>query len=319
MSKDCQSKKWLITINNPDDHGITEEMIHEILQQMPLRYACMSKEIASTGTPHYHIFVLAKSAMRFSTIKHKLPEAHIDKAKGTAQDNRDYIRKDGKWADTDKAETRVPGSFWEFGSLPSPAEEKSPDKAALIDLILSGRSDFEIVNVYPNFSFRLKDMALLRQTLLSDKYRELCRDVTVTYLYGPNAEVMTNYVYAQHDPRDICRITNYRHSKSISYDSYTAEDVLLLERFRGDIPLRDLLALCSGYPTTLPARYTDRMACYTMLYITSDLGPDLQYPCGDYSVPRMNEFLGRIDRIIEFLADGSVVVHRDREASNDPH
>lgn len=314
MDKDVQSKKWNLTINNPDDHGITAEGLKDILHNMPLIYTCFRKEISTTGTPHFHVYILTKSAMRFSTLKRRFDVAHIEKAQGTSQENRDYIRKEGKWADTDKAETSVPDSFWEYGDMPSPAEEKSPDKAIIIALIRAGYTDVEILDINPGFAFKLKDMALLRQTLMSDKYHEECRKVTVIYMYGPNAEAMTNYIYSQYVARDICRIISFK-GKSITFDSYTAEDVLLLERFRSDIPLRDVLNYCSGYPTMLPARYADRAACYTRLYITSDLAPDLQYTSGEYSVARVKEFFNRIDEVIEFMEDGTMIVRKSKEAA----
>ena len=56
--------------------------------------------------------------MRFGTVKKRFPTAHIDKATGTSKEIRDYVCKQGKWADTDKAQTSVEGTFKEFGTLP---------------------------------------------------------------------------------------------------------------------------------------------------------------------------------------------------------
>ena len=76
--------------------------------------------------------------MRFSTIKGRFPTAHIEKAYGSAKDNRDYIRKEGRWADTEKAETAVPETFEEWGDLPSEKEESSPDKYRLLQSLREG-------------------------------------------------------------------------------------------------------------------------------------------------------------------------------------
>ena len=54
-------------------------------------------EIATTGTKHMHIFIYSKSPIRFSTLKNRFPVAHIDKANGSVIENRDYLRKEGKW------------------------------------------------------------------------------------------------------------------------------------------------------------------------------------------------------------------------------
>lgn len=87
--------------------------IREILRRFSPAYSCMADEIATTGTYHTHIFLYSPSPMRFSTIKGRFPTAHIEKAYGSAKDNRDYIRKEGRWAETDKAETSVADTFEE--------------------------------------------------------------------------------------------------------------------------------------------------------------------------------------------------------------
>lgn len=99
---DPQSRKWNITINNPQSVGLTHEAIVDMLRLFSPRYYCLADEIATTGTPHTHIFLLADSPICFSTLKNRFPLAHIEKAFGSAQENRAYIRKEGKWADSEK-------------------------------------------------------------------------------------------------------------------------------------------------------------------------------------------------------------------------
>ena len=98
----------MITINNPQTCGLDHNRILELLQLFRL---CLADEIAGTGTYHTHIFLYSHSPMRFGTVKRRFPPAHIDKANGTAQENRDYIRKEGKWAETAKAGDK---SGWKF-------------------------------------------------------------------------------------------------------------------------------------------------------------------------------------------------------------
>ena len=119
-SKDSQSRKWMLTINNPAVCEMPHERIIETLQLFNPDYFCMADEIATTGTYHTHVYLYSKSPMRFSTVKKRFPTAHIDRALGTAQENRDYIRKEGRWEVTAKIETRVEGTFFEFGTMPKP-------------------------------------------------------------------------------------------------------------------------------------------------------------------------------------------------------
>ena len=136
--KDTQSRKWMLVINNPEDHGLTKDKIIELLNLFHPDYFCLAAEISSTGTYHIHIFLYSTSPIRFSSVKNRFPTAHIEPAKGSCLQNREYVRKDGKWKGTDKADTSVEGSFQEFGLMPSEADEKSPKNAAVIQHVKDG-------------------------------------------------------------------------------------------------------------------------------------------------------------------------------------
>ncbi len=51
-SKDTQSRKWTLVINNPEEHGFTTERIIELLHLFNPDYFCMAEEIAASGTHH---------------------------------------------------------------------------------------------------------------------------------------------------------------------------------------------------------------------------------------------------------------------------
>ena len=123
MATNTQSRKWMLTINNPQTCELDHDRIREILSLFSPDYFCMADEIATTGTYHTHIFLYSASPIRFNTVKNRFPTAHIEKALGTAQENKDYIQKSGKWEETEKAETSVEGTFYEFGVMPSESEE----------------------------------------------------------------------------------------------------------------------------------------------------------------------------------------------------
>ena len=81
----------------------------------------------------------------------RFPIAHIEKAYGSAQENRDYIRKDGKWKDTEKSETVVPDTFFEWGHMPDIREEKAPKLFQLIQDVQAGISTTDILHNTPDF------------------------------------------------------------------------------------------------------------------------------------------------------------------------
>lgn len=299
------SKSWLLTINNPDKYGYTQELLVGLLHTLSLVCFCMGQEIGDKGTPHYHIYLYAHSRLRFSTLHNLIPEAHIDRPRGTALQCRDYIRKEGSYRNEAKAHTRVDGTYLEWGEFPSPCEEKGGASYELLVMLQAGKSNTEIWGQSADLIFNTKQLDAARLALLADKAETAFRDVTVTYLCGPPHIDLTGIVYARHAASDICRIAKYQTGGSaVHFDAYHGQSVLLLDNFYSDIPLRDLLQMAGRYPYQLPARFNDRPAAYLSIYIVSNWLPEEQYALdGPHA---QQAFLNRIDCRIEVLPDGTL-------------
>ena len=308
-----QSRKIQATINNPTAHGMTHEVIIDRAQLFNPDYFCLADEIGASGTYHTHLFIYSSSPMRFNTIKKRFPTAHIEPAKGSCQENRDYIRKEGKWADTEKAETRVEGTFQEFGTMPNASDEKSPKMAQLIRYIKDGLTNLEIIDMDPSYAFKTKEIDLLRQQLLEDRYTRENRKVIVHYIYGDSGTGKTRSIYEKHPATDICRITNYPAKGNVQVDAYKGQPVLVFEEFHSQIPIAAMLNFLDIYPVMLPARYYDRVACYTTVYITSNIPLDQQYPeIQKCKLETWNAFLRRIHTVTEYRKGGFI-----REVKNE--
>ena len=307
MENDYQSKKYLLTINNPQDCGMTHEEIINRAQKFNPDYFCLSDEVGASGTPHTHVFIYSGSPMRFSTMKKRFPTAHIDKAMGSSQSNREYIRKEGKWDDTDKSETRVEGSFQEFGKVPDEADEKSPKYAQLIQWVRDGLSNEEILALDPSFALKTRDIDVLRQELRSAEYTSKNRKIRVHYIFGDSGTGKTRSIFEKHPASDICRITNYGTRGRVQFDAYRGQSVLVFEEFHSQIPIAEMLNYLDIYPVMLPARYYDRVACYTEVYITSNIPIEQQYPDLQKSKGETwNAFLRRIHTVTEYRQGGII-------------
>lgn len=307
MDNDYQAKKFLLTINNPQTCGMTHEEIINRAQKFNPDYFCLSDEVGASGTPHTHVFVYSASPMRFSTMKKRFPTAHIDKAMGSAQSNREYIRKEGKWVDTDKSETRIEGSFQEFGEIPNEADEKSPKMARLIQWVRDGMCNEEILAMDPSFALKTKDIDVLRQELKFTEYSSKNRQIRVHYIFGDSGTGKTRSIFEKHPASDICRITNYGSKGRVQFDSYRGQSVLVFEEFHSQIPIADMLNYLDIYPVMLPARYYDRTACYTEVYITSNIPLEQQYPDLQKSQGETwNALLRRIHTVTEYRRGGII-------------
>ena len=298
---DTFSRKWQLTFNNPKEHGWTHEKIREVLGSFPtLCYWCMADEIGGEQqTYHTHLFLnLAPSKCRFSTLKSKFPGAHIEKAFGTSRENRDYIMKDGKWKDSEKGTTSVEGTFEEFGECPEETPGKSKEAERILEMLKDGADNMEIVEAIPS-AMKIIDKVERTRSMLRDKqFSEVWRDLTVTYIFGKTGAGKTRSVMEKYGYPNCYRVTDYKHP----FDTYDGQDVIIFEEFRGGLKHGDMLNYLDGYPILLPCRYFNRQACYTKVFIITNVSPDTQYMNVD--IESRNAFYRRIHRVIRFWDDG---------------
>lgn len=92
----------------------------------------------------------------------------------------------------------------------------------------------------------------------------------------------------------------------------------MLEEFHSQIPISAMLNYLDIYPLTLPARYTDRTACYTKVFITSNIPLEEQYrDIQRVQMETWRAFLRRITNVVEFLPDGTTVMRKKGELPYD--
>ncbi len=303
--EDIQRNAYQLTINNPAIYGYTHEKISQIITSefLTLRYFCMADEIGEQGTPHTHIYIYLDSRVRWSKIKKAFPEAHIEAAKGSPQSNLDYIKKTGKWTETNKAETSVEGSFEEFGSFPKQKGHKQ-DLEELYELVKNGYSNAEILAMNNDYILQIDKLDKLRTIFLIEKYKNTRRlGLKVIYIEGPTGTGKTRHVLDQHGDANVYRVADYKHP----FDNYSCQPVLCFDEFRSQLPISDMLNYLDIYPLELPARYSNKYACYDFVYIISNWSIYEQYSAIQHEQPTTwAAFLRRINKIIVYNADGSI-------------
>lgn len=308
-----QSLKFNLTVNNLQEVGLTlEDMDRAILDNINPQYYVRSQEIGESGTTHFHAALFRPAPIRFNTLKRLLPTAHIEKAYGSMEENRDYIAKGGKWAATGKADTAVPGTFKEYGQIPAAQEEKATTMSTIMKELEQGKTTADILALHPEHAMQAQKIDALREILRTDKVSGKDRGtLDVSYLYGATGTGKTRSVYDAHDPRDVCRITNYGGSNGVRFDQYHGQDILVFDEFASQVPLSDMLNYLDRYPLMLPARYSDRAACYTKVYIISNLPLTGQYKGEQANAPeRWAAFCRRLTRVLEYRAGSVIIVHK---------
>lgn len=266
-----RARKYQLTINNPREYGETHDVIKEKLTEINPKYWCMCDEQGETY--HTHLYIHFENAREFNSLKKLFPSSHIESCNGTAKENRDYIRKEGKYADTDKAETNLIDTFEEFGFLPEEKQGKRTDIAIAREMLEDGCPVNEVIKEYPQFMTQRKSLEEYRLSLQFEKFKTIERDITVIYQYGETGTGKSRSVYGKHGYESVYSVNNYKHP----FDGYDGEPVIVFEEFRGQIPISEMLQYLDRYPCKLPARYNDKVACYTTVYINSNLPLEKQY------------------------------------------
>lgn len=274
--RDTMSRRYLLTINNPTEHGFDHQKIVGILQGFKnLTYYILCDEIGERGTPHTHIFFVLKNPMRFSTVKKHFPPARIEDLRGTPEQCRDYIKKEGKYLNSEKKATNLPETLEEWGVCPINQQGKRSDIEELILLIKSGHTDDEILDLLPEPAFRnIERINKIRTVHLTALFKETRRlDLKVHFVTGKTGTGKTRDILDRHGDANVFRVTDYSHP----FDLYQLEPVIVFEEFRSSLRLQDMLNYLDIYPVTLPARYNPKVACYSTVYVVSNWTFEQQY------------------------------------------
>lgn len=274
INNNRRSRKYQLTFNNPEKHkNCSHAAIKEKLASWDSSlYWCMCDEIAKI--PHTHLFIQFKNPIYFSSLKKTFPTAHIEEAQGTAEENRTYIRKEGRWENTEKGTSNLLETFEEWGNIPKAGQGKRNDLANLYQMIKDGYSNVEILEINPDNLLNLQHIDKARLEILSSRYKAERRiNLLVTYVSGSTAYGKSRHILDSHGDSSVYRVTDYKHP----FDTYSGEDVIVFEEFRSDLPIGNMLNYLDIYPLQLPARYNNRQACYNFVYIVSNWKLDDQY------------------------------------------
>lgn len=309
---DTQALMYQLTINDSLKKGYTHERIFEILHRnfKTLVYLCMEDEKGTLF--HTHIFVVFSSRVRFSMIKRYFPESHIERCRGTISDNVAYVSKSGKWENDSKQETKIQGSFEEYGTRPPDSRGKRHDMSELYQMVLDNMTNAEILAVNQDYILQIDKIDKVRTTILTERFKDSVRlDMEVCYISGHTGTGKTRGVLEAHNFIDVYRITDYKNP----FDGYRCQPVIAFDEFRSSLRLKEMLLYCDIYPLELPSRYANKYACYNKVYIISNWALERQYPEAQREDRESWEaFLRRIHKVITYDDKGKKIIYPSVQA-----
>ena len=215
-----------------------------------------------------------RNSVMFDTVRSKFYGAHIEPAKGKHRENRDYIRKEGKWLDDAKHETNHPETFEEWGELPPDKSRSESQAEQIMQMVMEGKTNAQILREMPTAYSKINYIEQARQTLLQEQHENEWRNLSVTYIWGETGAGKTRSIMELYGYANVYRVMDYAHP----FDSYKGQDVILFDEFRSQLPLSAMLGYLDGYPVELPCRYANKQARFTKVFLVSNIPLEQQYP-----------------------------------------
>lgn len=217
-------KKMCFTLNNytPEE----EQIIRDYIQAKAL-FGVYGHEVGEGGTPHLQGYINFHRSMSFKSVKKLLPRIHLEKAKGTDEQNLHYCSKQ----DT---KPFVHGTPQYSG--------KRNDLHDLCRVALTGRLLPQVARDYPTAYVKYHKGILSLVDLMRDP-RDINDPPTVLWLWGPSGVGKTRYAYDHLPPDQI-----YVKDGTQWWDGYTQQQCILIDDFDGKWPFRDFLRLLDRYP-----------------------------------------------------------------------
>lgn len=225
------------------------------------RYLRGQNEIGEGGFDHWQVVVCFKQTKRLAGAKQFFcPQAHVELSRSAAANQ--YVFKE---------DTRVEGSQFEYGELPKTCQKEmwKKVKAAAI----AGNID----------SIDIPDDIYVRY------YGTLCR-IAKDHSKPPlrtvvGAELYWGLTHSGKSYKAFNEATNrsgdgnvYRKSGSTKWwDGYTGETVVIIDEFRGEIPVTSLLEWLDVYPCRVETKGGSVPLRATYFYVTSNLYIDNWY------------------------------------------
>lgn len=280
----AQIRSWFMTINAHEEGGVptisadqVEDAFREIDPDADWVFQLERGESGGAqGYLHYQATLLlsrSKPRRRQDVVRvlkaHGLPDAHLEKIRRTGAATR-YCS---------KSETRQAGPWWSSEHFREASVRKAKasgsgavgDRLLLADAVDEGLTPQEIaLDEKLRLLLTSANIGFVEKIWTAQKAKRWSseqRDVEVTYIWGETGVGKTRSVREAVPPEKLYSAVL---SGRDPFGKYLFEPVLLLDEFRGDYPLPELLQLLDRYPVQLDRRYENSWAAWTKVFICSN-------------------------------------------------
>lgn len=261
---DTRHRRWMLTVPAEGEKGFTRDELQQALAPYESFLGQLEQGEGGTEYRHWQLVLVHGEPIRFSTLKKKLPTAHLE----PVRDLRAAL------AYVQKEDTRVPDEkpLVKGEISPGPGQGHRSDLDELRTRILQGQETADELILSDSSAWRhsrlVGDLVGAR-----DRSRQegKLRDVQVRAVFGDTGTGKTSAaIQGLQALGSVCRVT---HWGSGAFDGYDGQDSIIFDEFAGQPPLTELLTWLDTYPVALPARYRPRQAAFVRVVLCSNAPP----------------------------------------------
>mgnify|MGYP002716558780 CR=1 FL=1 len=262
--KNTRHRRWILTVPAEGEKGVSRDELEDALERYDSYLGQLEQGEGGSSYRHWQLVLVHSEPIRFSTLKKKLPTAHVEPVRDLRA-SLAYVQKEDTRVEDEKP--LVKGEI-----NPGPGQGHRSDLDALRTRILEGQETADELILSDSGAWRhsrlVGDLVSAR-----DRHRQegKLRDVQVRVIYGDTGTGKTSAVLdGLHRLGTVCRVTHWGVG---AFDSYDGQDSLVLDEFAGQPPIEELLTWLDVFPVTLAARYRARQAMFVRVVLCANSAP----------------------------------------------
>ena len=271
-------RSWFCVWNNPQEcypdlepMEISEEVLRLWVENHPTRTGAVAYCISKDELKHLHMVLEDTGKAWFSALKKLYPKAHLEPTKGNKSEAEDYIHKRGKWEE--KGEEVI--YIAQYGEIKG-SQGARRDLGIIEDLLDQGKTPTQIMDM--GLAFRRYE-GMIKSAYFAKRSKEtpFFREVNVIWHVGESGSGKTyaaKQMVDEFGEETLYMVNDY---SSGGMDAYIGQRVLFLDEFRGQIPYHVILSWLDGYKVQVHARYSNVLALWDEVHISSVVPPEKVY------------------------------------------
>lgn len=274
-------RAWIGTWNNPpqDRSGHTA---FKDWAAANTTYTIFEDEIGESGTPHIQSFTQMATGRSFQAFQVLFPAMHVTPfAKGLHENGRTYCMKGENVVEVGVFEEKQPG--------------KRTDLAKAAALCMSGKSQKEIADLDPTIILA-HPIGAARLCSLYQTPRDRNKPKTVFCYHGATGTGKTRKAFddaAAADQEPFIWDPGMNHW----FDGYSDQKFVIMDEFRGQLPLGNMLRLTDRYPMRVQWKGGSSQFTADTIIITSPMHPR------DWYVHQPNDRIGQLLRRFSLIQE----------------